>query len=95
MMMSIPSTGLDIENYNCTQLYNIEFCVVYRLVGNVNYFNDSVKNNLQIFEPIGSECLPLFSLIGQPVNHSYIKCEKHNIFETNALHIHQTIILHR
>ena len=60
MMMSIPSTGLDIENYNCTQLYYIDFCVGYRLVGNVNYFNDSVKNNLQIFEPVGSECLPHF-----------------------------------
>ena len=93
--MSIPSTGLDIENYNCTQLYNIDFCAGNRLVGNVNYFISSVKNNLQMSELIGSECLPLFSLIGQPVNHNYMKCEKHNIFETNALHIHQTIILHR
>jgi hypothetical protein len=49
MMMSIPSTGLDIENYNCTQLYYIDFCVSYGLVGNVDYFDGSVKNNLQNF----------------------------------------------
>ena len=76
MMMSTPSTGLDIENYNCTQIYNIDFCVGNRLVGNVNYFISSVKNNSQMSELIGSECLPLFSLIGQPVNHNYINCEK-------------------
>ena len=74
--MSTPSTGLDIENYNYTKPYYIDFCVGYWLVGNVNYFISSVKNNLQMSELIGSECLPLFSLIGQPVNHSYIKCEK-------------------